>query len=119
MVMPHAPEAFRSVAPAHASGPVVAVLAPCLNEAGAIGDVVTDFKRALPDATLPSTTRIDGRHADVAMAAGAVVRRQRLRGKGNVVRQMFADIEADVHVLVDGDNTTTLPGAAADRELVQ
>ena len=84
----------------------VAVLIPCLNEAAAIGKVVQDFHRVLPNATVfvydnGSTDRT----IEIARAAGAVVRSEPLRGKGNVVRRMFADIEADVFVLVDGDDT--------------
>jgi glycosyltransferase involved in cell wall biosynthesis len=89
-----------------ARAPTVAVLIPCLNEAVAIGNVVKDFRRALPDATIfvydnGSTDQT----AAIARAAGAVVRQEPLRGKGNVMRRMFADVEADVYVLVDGDDT--------------
>ena len=86
--------------------PVVAVLAPCLNEAGAIERVIADFRSALPGAQV--FVYDNGSSDDtiaVARAAGAIVRTQPLRGKGNVVRRMFADIEADVYVLVDGDDT--------------
>jgi len=86
--------------------PSVAVLIPCLNEAVAIASVVGGFKRSLPDATVfvydnGSTDRT----VEIARAAGAVVRVEPLRGKGNVMRRMFADVEADVYVLVDGDDT--------------
>lgn len=84
----------------------IAVLAPCYNEEAAIGAVVADFKRILPEATVyvyDNNSR--DRTVEVATAAGAVVRRTRRQGKGNVVRQMFADIDADVYVLVDGDDT--------------
>jgi hypothetical protein len=86
--------------------PVLAVLIPCFNEAATIGKVVGDFRTAVPWATIyvydnNSTDDTVAR----AMAAGAVVRREGLRGKGNVVRRMFADIAADVYVLVDGDDT--------------
>jgi len=83
-----------------------AVLIPCYNEEAAIGQVVSDFRRALPDAVIyvyDNNSR--DRTLDVARAAGAVVRVEPLQGKGNVVRRMFADIEADVYVLVDGDAT--------------
>jgi Glycosyl transferase family 2 len=86
--------------------PHVAVLIPCYNEAAAIGKVVIDFRLALPDATIyvydnnsTDQTALEG------LAAGAVVRTELLRGKGHVVRRMFADIEADLYVLVDGDDT--------------
>lgn len=86
--------------------PRVAVLIPCYNEAGAIGSVVADFKTALPDATIyvyDNNSSDDTR--ELAACAGAIVRTETLQGKGNVVRRMFADIEAEVYVLVDGDGT--------------
>jgi glycosyltransferase involved in cell wall biosynthesis len=86
--------------------PRVAVLLPCLNEAAAIGQVVAAFRAALPSAVIYvyDNNSTDGTAA-VARAAGAVVRHERLRGKGNVVRRMFADIDADIYVLSDGDLT--------------
>jgi glycosyltransferase involved in cell wall biosynthesis len=86
--------------------PAVAVLIPCLNEAAAITKVVRDFQAALPEANIfvYDNGSIDGT-AGIARAAGAIVRTEPMRGKGNVVRRMFADIEADVFVLVDGDDT--------------
>ncbi|HUO93146.1 MAG TPA: glycosyltransferase family 2 protein [Rhizomicrobium sp.] len=84
----------------------VAVLIPCYNEAAAIGTVVRDFKAALPDADIYV---YDNNSKDDTIArareAGAIVRTEYRQGKGNVVRRMFADIEADVYVLVDGDDT--------------
>ncbi len=90
-----------------ADSPVsIAVLIPCFNEALTIGPVVTAFKKALPEATIHV---YDNNSTDdtlaAAMAAGAVVRTETRQGKGNVVRRMFADIEADVFVLADGDGT--------------
>src|SRR5690348_16646133 len=84
----------------------IAVLIPCLNEAAAIGAVVAEFRAALPDAAIHvfDNGSTDAT-ADVASAAGADVRPVALRGKGNVVRRMFADIDADLYVLVDGDGT--------------
>jgi len=84
----------------------VAVLVPCLNEEHAIGTVVRDFLAAIPGAVVyvydnGSTDRT----VDVARQAGAIVRHEPLRGKGNVVRRMFADVDADVFVIVDGDGT--------------
>ena len=84
----------------------VAVLVPCLNEEAAIGQVVADFRAVLPDALIfvydnGSTDRT----SEVAIQAGAIVRKEPLKGKGNVMRRMFADVEADIYVLVDGDNT--------------
>ncbi|HVY17897.1 MAG TPA: glycosyltransferase family 2 protein [Rhodopila sp.] len=84
----------------------VAVLIPCHNEATTIAKVVLDFQAALPHATVYvyDNNSTDGTIAE-AEAAGAVVRHERLQGKGHVVRRMFADIEADAYILVDGDDT--------------
>jgi glycosyltransferase involved in cell wall biosynthesis len=86
--------------------PRIAVLIPCYNEATAIGAVVRDFIAALPTAVIYV---YDNNSTDDTIArarhAGAVVRTERFQGKGNVVRRMFADIEAEVYVLVDGDGT--------------
>lgn len=86
--------------------PRIAVLIPCYNEAPTIGDVIAEFKQALPSATIYV---YDNNSADdtagLAAAAGAIVRSEPLQGKGNVVRRMFADIEAEAYVLVDGDGT--------------
>jgi glycosyltransferase involved in cell wall biosynthesis len=88
------------------SQPSIAVLIPCLNEAAAIAKVVRDFQEALPEAKVFAYDNgsSDGT-PDIARAAGAIVRTEPMRGKGNVVRRMFADVEADVFVLVDGDDT--------------
>lgn len=97
--------------------PRIAVLIPCYNEEVAIGAVVRDFHSALPDAKIyvfDNNSR--DRTVDVATNAGAIVRRVPLQGKGNVVRRMFADVEADVYVLVDGDDTYH---AASARTMVQ
>jgi Glycosyl transferase family 2 len=86
--------------------PRVAVLIPCRNEEAAIGKVVSDFQRSLPDAIVYVYDNNSTDHTMLeARAAGAVVRRERLQGKGHVVRRMFADIDADVYILVDGDDT--------------
>lgn len=86
--------------------PRVAVLVPCYNEAISIGQVVDEFKRALPQAVVfVYDNNSEDETADIARKAGAIVRREPLQGKGNVVRRMFADIEADVYILVDGDGT--------------
>jgi glycosyltransferase involved in cell wall biosynthesis len=84
----------------------VAVLVPCHNEVATIGAVVADFARALPDAAIWvfDNNSTDGT-GEAAKGAGAQVRHAPLRGKGNVVRRMFADIEADIYLLVDGDGT--------------
>lgn len=84
----------------------LAVLMPCYNEEKAIAKVVQDFRQVLPQATVyvyDNNSR--DKTMTVAAAAGAVVRREPLQGKGNVVRRMFSDVEADVYVLVDGDAT--------------
>lgn len=87
-------------------GLAVAVLIPCYNEEASIASVVRDFRAALPAATIYvyDNNSKDGTAA-AARAAGAVVRRELTQGKGNVVRRMFSDIEADIYVLVDGDDT--------------
>jgi len=84
----------------------IAVLIPCLNESTAIAKVVHDFRTYLPEANIfvYDNGSTDGT-PEIASAAGAIVRTELMRGKGNVVRRMFADIEADVFVLVDGDDT--------------
>jgi len=84
----------------------VAVLLPCYNEEAAIEAVVAGFRDALPDAAIyvfdnASTDETASR----AARAGAEVRRESLRGKGNVVRRMFADVDADIYVMADGDGT--------------
>lgn len=83
-----------------------AVLVPCHNEEAAIGAVVRDFRDALPAAAIyVYDNNSSDRTRDVAAAAGAIVRAENHQGKGFVVRRMFADIEADIYVLVDGDGT--------------
>jgi glycosyltransferase involved in cell wall biosynthesis len=94
----------------------VAVLIPCYNEEIALPKVVADFRAHLPTATVyVYDNNSSDRTIEVARAAGAVVRTEPLQGKGHVVRRMFADIEADVYVLVDGDDTYD---AAAAPQLV-
>ncbi len=94
--------------------PRIAVLIPCYNEEVAIPRVVAAFRAALPGATIHvyDNNSQDGTRA-AALAAGAVVRREPLQGKGHVVRRMLADIEADVYVLVDGDDTYEAAAAPA------
>jgi len=90
----------------------IAVLVPCFNEEAAVANVVTGFRKALPTAQIyvyDNNSR--DRTAAVARAAGAEVRSERRQGKGHVVRRMFADIDADVYVLVDGDATYDAPSA--------
>ena len=91
---------------ASAAQPRIAVLLPCYNEEAAIRQTVAGFREALPGATIyvyDNNSR-DGTR-EVAAAAGAVVRIERQQGKGHVVRRMFADIDADVYVMADGDLT--------------
>lgn len=94
------------VAPEQPAAPRIAVLIPCFNEEPAIGTVVAEFRAALPEATIHVyDNNSTDRTGEVARAAGARVRAETLQGKGHVVRRMFADIEADLYVLVDGDGT--------------
>ncbi|MFA6198749.1 MAG: glycosyltransferase [Patescibacteria group bacterium] len=84
----------------------IAILIPCYNEAISIGSVVTAFGKELPEAKIyvyDNNSRDDT--ASQALAAGAIVRTEKMQGKGNVVCRMFADIEADIYILVDGDGT--------------
>ncbi len=84
----------------------IAILIPCYNEDAAIGTVVRDFRAALPDAVIyVYDNNSKDRTPAVACEAGAIVRREFRQGKGNVVRRMFADVEADIYILVDGDDT--------------
>jgi len=84
----------------------VAVLVPCYNEEATIEAVVRDFRRVLPAAVIyVYDNNSSDQTAERARAAGAVVRMEERQGKGNVVRRMFADIDADIYVLVDGDDT--------------
>ena len=92
----------------------IAVLVPCYNEEAAIAKVVEDFAAALPHATIYVYDNCStDRTAEVARDAGAVVMTEPLRGKGNVVRRMFADVEADIYLLVDGDDTYEAAAAPA------
>jgi hypothetical protein len=92
----------------------IAVLIPCFNEAKTVGEVVKNFRTALPGARVyVYDNNSHDNSVVVAREAGAVVRREPLQGKGHVVRRMFSDIEADVYVLVDGDGT--YDAAAAPR----
>jgi len=99
-------EYIESINEALGWAPEVAVLIPCYNEEATVGSVVRDFRDHLPHAIIYV---YDNNSSDQTVAeaenAGAIVRSQTLQGKGNVVRRMFADIEADVYILVDGDDT--------------
>jgi hypothetical protein len=86
--------------------PRVAVLVPCYNEELSIAQVVTEFRTALPEALIyVYDNDSQDRTREIAARSGAVVRREPQRGKGNVVCRMFADVDADIYVLVDGDAT--------------
>ena len=92
----------------------VAVLVPCFNEEAAVATVISDFRKALPSAAIyVYDNNSTDRTVAVARNAGAVVRSERRQGKGHVVRRMFADVDADIYVLVDGDATydaASIPG---------
>ncbi|HEY5458653.1 MAG TPA: glycosyltransferase family 2 protein [Sphingomicrobium sp.] len=86
--------------------PVIAVILPCYNEEAAIAQTVAGFRAALPSATVyvyDNNSR--DRTVDIAHQAGAIVRTERQQGKGHVVRRMFADVDADIYVMADGDLT--------------
>jgi len=95
-------------------GPRIAVLLPCYNEEAAIGQTIAGFRAALPQAAIyvfDNNSR--DRTVEVARAAGAIVRTERMQGKGNVVRRMFADVDADIYVMADGDATYDAASAPA------
>jgi len=116
--LPHARPGWRLEAPGPPD-PRVAVLIPCCDEEATIATVVTDFHASLPQAVIyvyDNNSR--DRTAFAARAAGAVVRTAPLQGKGHVVRRMFADVEADVFFLVDGDGTYDAAAAPAMLKLL-
>ena len=96
-----------------------AVLIPCYNESLTIEKVVRDFRRVLPDADIYvyDNNSNDG-SAEIAEAAGAIVRHEYKQGKGNVLRSMFRDIEADCYIMVDGDDTYPAEAAAEMEKLI-
>src|SRR3954462_853444 len=84
----------------------IAILLPCYNEETAIAQTVAGFRTALPDAAIyVYDNNSADRTREVAAAAGAIVRSEKMQGKGHVVRRMFADVEADIYVMADGDAT--------------
>ena len=92
----------------------IAVLIPCYNESRTIDKVVRDFRRVLPEAVVYvyDNNSSDGT-GDIAARAGAVVRKERMQGKGNVIRRMFREIDADCYLMVDGDDTYPAENAPA------
>lgn len=98
----------------------IAIVIPCYNEAAAIAKVIGDFRRQLPDAGIYvfDNNSIDDTK-QVARAAGAIVRNEPTQGKGNVVRRMFADVDADIYVLVDGDDTYDAPSVTTMIDMLQ
>jgi glycosyltransferase involved in cell wall biosynthesis len=96
------------------TNPRIAILLPCYNEATAITQTILDFQAALPGAILyVYDNNSSDETALVARKAGAIVRTERMQGKGNVVRRMFADVEADIYVMADGDATYEAAAAPA------
>lgn len=106
----------RDIAPALK----IAVTIPCYNEAATIGQVIADFRAALPGADIYvyDNNSSDGT-AMIAAQAGAIVRREMRQGKGHVVRRMFADVDADIYVMADGDATYDASMAPTLIELLQ
>jgi glycosyltransferase involved in cell wall biosynthesis len=96
------------------TAPTIAVLLPCYNEEAAIAQTIAGFRAAFPSAAIyvyDNNSR--DRTVEVARAAGAIVRTERIQGKGAVVRRMFADVDADVYVMADGDATYDAASAPA------
>jgi glycosyltransferase involved in cell wall biosynthesis len=94
--------------------PRIAVLLPCYNEEAAIAQTVAGFRAALPDAAIyVYDNNSADRTREVAAKAGAIVRTEKMQGKGHVVRRMFADVEADIYVMADGDATYDAAAAPA------
>ena len=94
----------------------IAVLIPCYNEAKTIAKVVRDYRAALPEADIYVYDNNSTDHADdIAREAGAIVRYEYRQGKGNVIRSMFREIDADCYLMIDGDDTYPAENA---REMV-
>ena len=93
----------------------IAVLIPCYNESKTVAKVVTDFKKYLPEAVVYVYDNNSTDHTDdLAREAGAVVRYEYKAGKGNVIRRMFREIDAECYIMADGDDT--LPGRILPRD---
>ena len=98
----------------------IAVLIPCYNEEHTVEKVVTDFRRVLPEAAIyVYNNNSTDRTAELAEKAGAIVRNEYQQGKGNVIRSMFQDVDAECYIMVDGDDTYPAEAACelADRVL--
>lgn len=90
----------------------LAILIPCYNEEAAIPSVIKDFQKTLPDAEIyVYDNNSTDNTTDAAKKAGAIVRFEPLQGKGNVVRRMFSDIDADIYLMIDGDGSYDIPSA--------
>ncbi len=114
MTAPRVEAASRPIAATASAPPQAAVLIPCFNEATTVAEVIADFRAALPAAAIyVYDNNSTDRTIEIAQASGAVIGRERRQGKGNVVRQMFRDIDAEVYVLVDGDATYDAVSAPA------
>ena len=118
--MQRAIHGHQPLAPAEATAPRIAVTIPCYNEAVTIAKVIADFRAALPQADIyVFDNNSSDNTAQVAHEAGAIVRRELQQGKGHVVRRIFADIEADIYIMVDGDDTYDASIAPTLIELLQ
>jgi glycosyltransferase involved in cell wall biosynthesis len=94
--------------------PQIVVLIPCYNEEHTIAKVVQDFEKSVPNAKIyVYDNNSSDRTAIIAREAGAIVRSENLQGKGHVIRRMFSDIDADVYIMVDGDDTYDASAAPA------
>ena len=94
----------------------IAVLIPCYNEEKTIGKVVSDFKKIIPEATIyVYDNNSTDNTVEISLQAGAIVRREYLQGKGNTIRRMFREIDAECYIMVDGDDTYP---AEASKEMV-
>jgi glycosyltransferase involved in cell wall biosynthesis len=97
----------------------IAVLIPCYNEEQTVAKVVADAKRVLPEATVyVYNNNSTDRTRELAEQAGAVVRDERMQGKGNVIRRMFREVDAECYILVDGDDTYPMESAPEMADLV-
>ena len=97
----------------------IAILVPCYNEEQTIGKVVTDFQRVLPEASVYVYDNCStDRTSEIAKESGAVVRKENMKGKGNVIRRMFREVEAECYILIDGDDTYPVESARKMADLV-